>query len=153
MAFIVKVRYTPATDTPRYLAQDAEGWHTTGFDNACHFTSELEATQAAEAFRPEHSRIKIEVEEVEDLVFDPDWVSAPGDSINDVLEHYKLTPEWLAGQLSLTEADTQKLLAGDLEITDELAEKLATAVRYSKQFWINRERHYREGLAKGLKKV
>lgn len=152
MAYVVTVRYFKRAEL-RYLARDKDGWHTSGFEEAVHFGTELEAIRAGEEFRPDGARIWIEVEEADDLTFNPDWVSAPGDSIQEILEHYKLTPEWLAAQLELTQDDTQKLLEGDLEITDELSSQLARSLRGSADFWKNRERHYREGLAKGLKKI
>jgi len=38
-------------------------------------------------------------------------------------------------------------------MTDEIAERLSELFDVSKQFWMNYDRHYREGLKKGLTDV
>ena len=61
-------------------------------------------------------------------------------------------PDFSKGiKLSLDE--TNKLLTGDFEINDDLAQKLGEFFGNSTQFWINREGTYRKGLKKGLSRV
>ena len=84
--------------------------------------------------------------------FNPNWVSAPGDTILDLLENKDLTSKEFSEMLGLSLKDTHLLLNGDYEINDELAEKLFISFSISKQFWINREKNYRDGLKRGLKR-
>ena len=87
-----------------------------------------------------------------DNTFNPNWVSAPGDTILDLLEYKDITSEEFSKMVDLSLSDAHLLLNGEYEITDELAEKLSIAFSISKQFWINRENTYRTGLKKGLKR-
>ena len=87
-----------------------------------------------------------------DNTFNPNWVSAPGDTILDFLEHKDITSQEFSKMVDLSITDVHFLLNGEYEITDELAEKLSIAFSISKQFWINRENTYRTGLKKGLKR-
>lgn len=87
-----------------------------------------------------------------DNTFNPNWVSAPGDTILDLLEYKDMTSEEFSKMVDLSISDAHLLLNGEYEITDELAEKLSIAFSISKQFWINRENTYRTGLKKGLKR-
>lgn len=80
--------------------------------------------------------------------FDPDWVSAPGDTIRDILEERLISHPEFAARMCLSEADADRLLNGDLPITDEIADTLSRELGASLEFWIRREQHYREGLAK-----
>ena len=78
--------------------------------------------------------------------FRPDWVSAPGDTIADILEIRNLpTPEF-ARRMGQTLSETRGLLEGREPITSDLAQKLHEVLGASTAFWINRECHYRQGL-------
>lgn len=85
--------------------------------------------------------------------FNPQWVSAPGDSIQDILEEREMSFESFTTGLGISGDEARKLLRGDLPISDQLAAKLGQLFGISAQFWINREKHYRDGLAKGLKSI
>lgn len=95
-----------------------------------------------------------EHDEVEDgdTEFNPDWVSAPGDTIEDILEAKKISHDEFAAKCELTTDQADLLIRGDLEITTELAQKLSSVLGAPADFWIRREAHYREGLSKGLKR-
>lgn len=87
---------------------------------------------------------------IENYEFNPDWVSPPGDTIEDLLEERDMTLETLSELLELKVYDVYKLIKGNIIITDELASKLAKAFNMSKTFWINREQQYRKQLELGL---
>lgn len=76
--------------------------------------------------------------------FIPDWASPPGDSIKDLMDAWDIDESELCMLLEITECD--KLLKGEMEISGELAEKLATYLGGTKQFWLNRENIYRDDL-------
>ena len=85
--------------------------------------------------------------------FDPQWVSAPGDSIQDILEEREMSFATFIAGLGISGDEARKLIAGDFPISDQLAAKLGQLFGGSAQFWINREKHYRDGLARGLKRI
>lgn len=87
------------------------------------------------------------------MTFNPHWVSAPGTTISDIMESNNVTHRELCDKLGLEAAEFYLLLLGDLEINDDLAEKLSKWAGSSKAFWLAREANYREGLAKGYKKI
>lgn len=81
--------------------------------------------------------------------FDPDWVSPPGHTLRDLLAARDLTVTDLSEVINRSEQDTRDLLEGTLELTYDMAERLAAAFGTSTTFWVRREAHYRKGLAKG----
>ncbi len=89
----------------------------------------------------------------DDRPFDPDWCSAPGDTLRDILEHKRLSPDNLAALTQLDRTTVDGLLAGDVELTWDIARRLEMALGASAQFWINREADYRDGLRRGLQRI
>jgi HTH-type transcriptional regulator/antitoxin HigA len=75
--------------------------------------------------------------------FNPDWVSPPGDTIRDLQECKGVSDQALALALQLDEPALQDLLDGRLPIDSALAERLASAVGGTKDFWLRREGNYR----------
>jgi len=72
--------------------------------------------------------------------FKPDWVSHPGETLQDIIvgefaEKYDIDREELLG-----------IVMGYIGINDALAEKLESIGIGSKQFWQNRQLHYNEGV-------
>ena len=76
--------------------------------------------------------------------YEPDWVSPPGDTIRDALEESNCP----LSRPQMTDAQFEDLLSGKLEIDDSLAQALSDLYGPTKDFWINRERQYREYLKK-----
>ena len=90
---------------------------------------------------------------MENNEFNPDWCSAPGDTIIDILHDRGISIHDFANGIHLDLDKTNELLIGDYEIDDTLAFTLGQYFGNSGQFWINREKRYREGLKKGLKRI
>jgi HTH-type transcriptional regulator/antitoxin HigA len=80
--------------------------------------------------------------------FHPDWVSAPGDTITDVLRDRNMTLDDFAAQMSQTAEDAKGLLQGRLTITLSIARKLQRVLGSSVEFWMSRDVHYREDVAR-----
>lgn len=76
--------------------------------------------------------------------YNHDFVTSPGETLNDLLEEKKLSVEWLSQALEMKLTEIQHLLSGEKEITVDLACKLEKAFGASAGFWINREKFYRE---------
>lgn len=76
--------------------------------------------------------------------FNPDWSSPPGDTIKDLLEDKGLSIEEFAQQIGMSDISAEMLIGGSMPITIDLAIRLERALGPSVEFWLNRERHYRE---------
>lgn len=76
------------------------------------------------------------------------YISPPGDTLLDVIEERELTVGHLAACLGESEATIKKLIDGKAAITPEIASKLEKVLDIPASFWNNRERNYREALAK-----
>ena len=75
--------------------------------------------------------------------FRPDWVSAPGDTILDILRQRRMSENQFASIMGLSAEDADHLLSGRSSITMMLARKLAEVVGASVEFWMYRDYLYR----------
>lgn len=71
--------------------------------------------------------------------YNTDTVSPPGDTLKETM--YYIT----AQDITITVEELESIIDGELEITDEIAEKLSHYCG-TKEFWLNRERKYRESI-------
>jgi plasmid maintenance system antidote protein VapI/Zn-dependent peptidase ImmA (M78 family) len=80
--------------------------------------------------------------------FEPNWMSAPGATIIDILEERGLSSEEFAELLGYSLERTQKLLNGKTAITKDVARLLAKTIGGTENFWMSREEQYRGGVAR-----
>ncbi|HXI84443.1 MAG TPA: ImmA/IrrE family metallo-endopeptidase [Verrucomicrobiae bacterium] len=80
--------------------------------------------------------------------FQPDWASAPGDTIADILAERDLSPAEFAQQIGQSLELAGELLSGHAKITTETAGQLETVLGASAAFWMARESQYQEDLAR-----
>lgn len=76
--------------------------------------------------------------------FSPMWCSPPGSTIKDVLNVRRISLDSFAQNLSISKEDVQNIIAGRSPLTEAMAAKLATNLGGSKEFWIRRDREYRQ---------
>ena len=76
--------------------------------------------------------------------FNPDWRSPPGDTVADILLERELTTGWLMERTGFAKYQVDLLLAGDFRVTPMVASRLSDTLGGSEEFWLERERHYRE---------
>lgn len=76
--------------------------------------------------------------------FRPNWASAPGDTISDVLRERGLSVTAFAELIGLTREDAIELLEGRTAITLAIARRLERALGGSVEFWMSRDFQYRE---------
>lgn len=81
-------------------------------------------------------------------VFTPDWLSAPGGTLLDVIEERGMSSKELASLLSISLDRTEKLLAGKESITRDVAKLIAERVGGSEKFWLSREGNYRSNISR-----
>lgn len=75
--------------------------------------------------------------------FQPDWISPPGDTIRDALDHHCLSPRLLGDALGLSPHRLEALFSGQAEIDGKVAEGLSEVLGGSPDFWLTREANYR----------
>ena len=76
--------------------------------------------------------------------FSPNWVSAPGDTIADILKERDLSVAEFCEQVGYSPNDTVDVLEGRAAISIELAERLEEVLGASAAFWMRRDFDYRE---------
>lgn len=76
----------------------------------------------------------------------PEWISAPGDTISDVLDARGLSVDAFAQAMARPADEIRGLLRGREPVTAETACDLARVLGSSQEFWTSREAQYREDL-------
>src|SRR5579863_4812748 len=84
--------------------------------------------------------------------FVPQWVSAPGDTIADILAERGISHAEFTARMQSTPKQIEDLLRGRAIISAETARKLEQVVGSTEEFWLVREAQYRRDLAKRLVK-
>jgi len=80
--------------------------------------------------------------------FRPDWASAPGDTICDILEERSISLSEFGRLIGRTPERTKELLQGRAAITIALARQLERALGGSVEFWMSRDFQFRSDVAK-----
>jgi HTH-type transcriptional regulator / antitoxin HigA len=78
----------------------------------------------------------------------PDFVTPLGDTLEETLEAKGMTRIELASQMGCPLNTIDEIIAGTVAVTLEIAIQLEQALGVPASFWNNRERRYRESLAK-----
>lgn len=84
--------------------------------------------------------------------FTPDWISAPGETIADLLEERGWTQTELAKRTGFTKKHINLLIKGSAPIYEDTALKLERVLGSNARFWLAREAQYRETLARRREK-
>jgi len=78
----------------------------------------------------------------------PDYVSPPGDTLKEALEAIGMTQRELAERTGRPSKTINEIIQGKAAITPETALQLERVLGVPAGFWIRREQHYRESLAR-----
>lgn len=76
--------------------------------------------------------------------FQPNWTSAPGDTIKDILKERNISIENFSKKMNISVEFVEKLILGQKEITEDTSNKLAQILGSSSDFWMRREFQFRE---------
>lgn len=79
-------------------------------------------------------------------IFQPDWVSPPGQTINDMLIQRNFTVDDFCKSMDCDPKFLSNLLTGNEPVTEVSAKKLESVLGGTEEFWITREKQYREDL-------
>lgn len=80
--------------------------------------------------------------------FRPNWTSAPGRTIEEILKTRELSIEVFAQKMNQSVENIRHLITGYVEITRDLALQLEEILGSSSSFWLKRDIQYRETLAR-----
>lgn len=83
----------------------------------------------------------------------PDYVSAPGETLKDLLNERGMTQVELSERMGKTPKFVSELIQGKAALTQDTALQLERVLRTPASFWNNRERHYQEALARKAERV
>jgi len=84
--------------------------------------------------------------------YKPELVSAPGDTLLETLETIGMSQAALARRMGRPIKTINEIIQHKAAITPETALQLEHVLRIPASFWINREQHYRESLARFTEK-
>jgi len=85
--------------------------------------------------------------------FSPDWISAPGETIADLLEERGWSQSDLARRTGYSPKHVNLLVKGKAPITEETALKLERVLGSTARFWLTREAQYREELVRTAERI
>lgn len=77
-------------------------------------------------------------------MYNPDWITPPGDTIAKMLVERGWTPSILAAKLNMDIAEVDTLLEGNRPISDTLANQLEQVFGVSAAFWLKRDQTYQK---------
>ena len=75
--------------------------------------------------------------------YKPPIVSPPGDTIIETMKAKHISQMELSRRTGIRPYDIKLLLRGEFEITQDVAEKLSEVLGCPVDFWLNREKAYR----------
>jgi HTH-type transcriptional regulator / antitoxin HigA len=76
--------------------------------------------------------------------YSPDWASPPGDTIADILRSQQIDINGFASAINMDVDIARELIAGNQRISLDIAKALAKALGSTSEFWLKREKQYRE---------
>lgn len=80
--------------------------------------------------------------------FRPNWASAPGDTIADILDEKQMSLAAFSQRIGCSIDETRDLLAGRVAMSLGLARRLHAELGASVEFWMSRDFHYRDSVAR-----
>jgi HTH-type transcriptional regulator/antitoxin HigA len=80
--------------------------------------------------------------------YDPDEVSPPGETLQEILDDRGMTQAELATRTGRPKKTINEIIQGKAAITPETALQLERVLKVPADFWVNRENHYRANLAR-----
>lgn len=80
--------------------------------------------------------------------FYPNWASAPGETINDILSERRISFEDFAEHIGQSIETAHGILEGRVAITIAIARQLERILGGSVEFWMSRDFHYRQDIAR-----
>ncbi len=83
---------------------------------------------------------------IEQNTFTPDWISSPGETIEDILEERGWTKKDFADRAGFSTKHVNELVKGRVSITAEMAERLSRVLGSTPAFWLTSDASYQAAL-------
>ena len=83
-----------------------------------------------------------------EMQYKPDFVTPPGETLEEILEVIGMSQVDLARRMGRPTKTINEIIKGKTGITPETALQLELVLDTPARFWINREKRYRESLAR-----
>jgi HTH-type transcriptional regulator / antitoxin HigA len=80
--------------------------------------------------------------------FKPDWVSPPGDTIQDAIDEMGISQAELARRMGVSKKHINELIKAKATLTPEIAMKLELVLGEPARFWLQREANYQQRLVR-----
>jgi len=80
--------------------------------------------------------------------YKPDFVSPPGDTLNELLDDLGMTQKELSERMNRPEKTISEIVKGKASITSDTAIQLEKVFKAPAHFWLQREARYQESLAR-----
>jgi HTH-type transcriptional regulator / antitoxin HigA len=80
--------------------------------------------------------------------FKPNWLSPPGDTIQDALDEVGISRSELARRIGLATEQVNELIQGETRLTPDIAVSLELILGEPARFWLQREANYQQRLAR-----
>lgn len=80
--------------------------------------------------------------------FSPDWISPPGATIQRLMVKTGHSRQALANALDVSREDLDKIISGNAVITKDMARRLGSFFGSTTEFWIKREKRYRDEMVR-----
>lgn len=87
------------------------------------------------------------------MTFETDWVISPKYTIEEILEYKNLSKLDFLNKINLDESIYEKLVTGNIFITEDISKKFSIELGSTKQFWTNLFSNYYNGLKQGKKEL
>lgn len=71
----------------------------------------------------------------------------PGTTIKELLQDQKISQKKFAERINLSEKDMDRLINGEMPLTEDIANRLEFAIGVPAEFWNKLEKNYRKKLA------
>ena len=84
--------------------------------------------------------------------YTPDMVSPPGETILETIEEYGMSQAELAGRMGRPKKTINEIIKGKAAISPDTAIQLEHVLGVPASFWMRREQHYRESLARSAER-
>jgi len=84
--------------------------------------------------------------------YNPDYISPPGETLQEILEEKGMTQDELAKRIGKTKAIINEIISDKAAITPDIALQLEMVLGIPASFWNNRDRQYQEFLARQSRK-
>ncbi|MEX0715870.1 MAG: HigA family addiction module antitoxin [Planctomycetaceae bacterium] len=80
--------------------------------------------------------------------FEPDYITEPGEILQETIENLRITRSELAARIGCGVTHVDRLIEGETRLSQEVSLQLEKATRVPARFWMNLETQYQQRKAR-----